>query len=140
MVFYSLVFRAHCHATEEPIKVEEALKFVTRSEKLIKRRVSGYFGNPIIVMETQLKRSGEIKDFFLRLKNSELIEKLASTLDKRIDDECNFYLRFDKQKAYEKFYELTTHGDAILLKAKLKAFPARKENAVLALRRFLENL
>ncbi|MEW6069219.1 MAG: RNA-binding domain-containing protein, partial [Candidatus Thermoplasmatota archaeon] len=69
-----------------------------------------------------------------------IIETLKEGLELRVDDERNFYMRFDKQKAFEEEYQLAEGEDTIATRCKLKVFPAEKAHAVLKLKEFLENL
>lgn len=53
------------------------------------------------------------------------------TIDTRIDDECNLYLRFDKKEFVEnKKLLLVDHGNCIHLRAKVAAYPAKKDSAI----------
>lgn len=56
------------HATENERNVEKALRFVSGTDKIEKRKTKGYHGNPIIVMEAEIKKSRDIKAFFSGLK------------------------------------------------------------------------
>ncbi|BDZ70786.1 hypothetical protein GCM10025861_13030 [Methanobacterium petrolearium] len=47
-----------------------------------------------------------------------------------MDDKGNLFLRFDKQCAYLGDLKMVEHGDALHLKLKIAAYPARKEIAL----------
>jgi RNA binding exosome subunit len=138
-LFYYITFRTYCHATESLEKVERALKFVSHSENISKSKLSGYYGNPITVMEAKLETANEFKEFFKCLGDT-TAQTLKNELALRVDDECNLYLRLDKQKAFEGDCKLSEGEDTIAVKCKLKVFPPKKEIAILKLREFLENL
>ncbi len=140
MVFYKLVFRAYCHATEDVQKVEDALRFISHTNKITHKSMKGYYGNPIIVMEGELKKSKDIRAFFSELKNNNLTAKIIDELSDRIDEGCKLYMRFDKQSAFEKIYALARHDDVISVNAKIKVYPTKKENAVKLVKEFLEDL
>ncbi|MDI6916706.1 MAG: RNA-binding domain-containing protein [Thermoplasmatales archaeon] len=140
MTFHYINFRTYSHATENEKSVEEALRFVSGTDKIEKRTAEGYHGNPIIIMEAKLKKSREAKVFFSGLKQQGLVGKILDELEDRIDEDCSFYLRFDKQKAFDKKYELVKHDDIILVKGKIKCFPPGKGSAVKSMKDFLENL
>ncbi|MBU3902592.1 MAG: hypothetical protein KKE04_04420, partial [Candidatus Thermoplasmatota archaeon] len=74
------------------------------------------------------------------LKKHGLVEKILDELEDRIDENSNFYLRFDKQKAFFQKYELVKHDDVVSVKGKIKCFPTNRRNAVKTLKDFLENL
>ncbi|MCG2826716.1 MAG: exosome protein, partial [Thermoplasmatales archaeon] len=105
MGFHYLRFRTYSHATENEKNVEKALRFVSGTDKIEKRKTKGYHGNPIIIMEATIKKSMEVKAFFSGLKKHGLVEKILDELEDRIDENSNFYLRFDKQKAFFQEYE-----------------------------------
>ena len=62
-------------------------------------------------------------------------ERILGEIEDRVDDDCSFHLRLDKQTAYEGGSAL---GDGLHLRAKVEAYPAKRENAVEAVRRSLE--
>ncbi len=140
MGFHYLNFRAYSHATENEKNVEKALRFVSGTEKIEKRKTKGYHGNPIVIMESAIKKSRDVKDFLSRLKKHLLVEKILDELESRIDEDHNFYLRFDKQKAFFQKYELVKHDDVISVKGKIKCFPPDKGNTIKTMKILLENL
>jgi len=146
-------FRTYCHATEDPNKVLKALGFLIGTElsendfkpgsKHCKiSRTKGYFGNPIITYEVNLIKSRDIRSFWdgLREKNPDLITELIPEIPARMDDDCYFHVRFDKQKAYQEQLEFTVHGDCIVVKVKIKAYPAKKELAIENIKIFFQSL
>jgi hypothetical protein len=54
-----------------------------------------------------------------------------------MDDKGNFFLRFDKQKAYLNELKVVEHGDSIHVKIKIAAYPAKKEPAMKLVRKLL---
>jgi len=54
-----------------------------------------------------------------------------------VDDNCSFFLTFDKQAAFEGDVR---RGDGITLRAKVEAYPAKREKAVTNARDVLEAL
>ncbi len=140
MSFYQINFMAYSHATENEKNVEEALRFVSGTDNIEFRKTKGYHGNLIIIMEATLKKSRDVKTFFSRLKQHGLVKKILNELEDRIDENNNFYLRFDKQKAFFQRYELVRHDDVISAKGKIKCFPTNKRNASKTVKVFLENL
>lgn len=140
LCFTCVNFRVYSHATENEKSVREALRFVSGTDSIEKRTAKGCHGNPIIVMEAEIKKSMEVKAFFSGLKKHGLMEKILDEVESRIDENNNFYLRFDKQKAFFQKYELVKHDDVISVKGKIKCFPANKRNAVKTMEILLENL
>ena len=140
MSFHYIKFRAYSHATENEKNVEKALRFISGTDEIEFRKTKGYHGNPIIIMEAEIKKSKDIRNFFSGLKKQGLMEENLKDLEKRIDENSNFYLRFDKQKAFFQKYELVRHDDVISVSGKIKCFPTNKRNAIKTMKKFLENL
>jgi RNA binding exosome subunit len=141
MIHY-IYLRTSAQATEDPEKVRSALKllFPPTGESAEKDTASvheivttGYHGNPIILMETELKRNKDCQYVIDRIREHlepAGISRLAAELEKRVDDDCNLYIRFNKQEAYLGKLMTTTKSDSILVRIKIKAYPARPENAI----------
>jgi RNA binding exosome subunit len=110
------------HATEDEVKVEQALKNTIQSEvakmKICCRRLSGHYKDPITIMTAKVTRS---KDASLILKT--MVQALSSidmlrVLDEigdRTDESGNLYLRLDKQKAFQ---EVLTFNDMDSIRVK----------------------
>lgn len=139
MALLNVHFRVFCHATEDEVKVVQALKFASGLEDITREVTEGYHGNPIIILEAFVKQKRRSEDLFSRLNEVELQEILAS-LDKRMDDDCNLYLRLDKQEAYLGNLKLTTNDDAIAVRAKVESYPKKRENAMKSATEFLVTL
>jgi RNA binding exosome subunit len=122
------------HATEDRNSVVKAVRnlfpegvdFPTYMES----NLDGYFGDPITKLQFIVKNRRPATDVFENLvSNLSSLDyiTLLDELSQRIDDTKNFYLRLDKQKAYQGKYILERH-DAIHIKFSLivphKADPA----------------
>jgi len=139
MGFHNLSFRTLVHATEDPDKVEAALRFLVGDGEIKFTRTAGYHGNPIIIMEARLDRRREICSFFEKLER-EQIEEILGTLAERMDDEGTLYLRLDKQAAYQGVCRLVTHDDVVSVRGKAESYPKTKEKAAASVRVLLESL
>jgi len=135
------------HATEDEDKVLDAIAtFIPEEidEEDIYFDVSetrGYFGNPIKVVNAEVKRSRAIRSFLENLK--ELLSEedrsyILEHLDEKVDEEGTLYLRFNKQKAYLGEVELDEGADVVQIRIKVKAFPMRKEAVIKDVREWLE--
>lgn len=134
---HNAVLRVHCHATEEEDRVRQALALLAGDAEVQVEHAEGHHKNPILVLEATLAKSAADK-VWARLRAAPLVaEQLAAETERRTDDRCTFYARFDKQRAYQGEVALTQGDDAIHLRSKLAAFPAKKEVAVGMVRRFL---
>jgi RNA binding exosome subunit len=59
-------------------------------------------------------------------------------IEDRLDEDGIYYLRFDKQSAYLGRIETAKRPDVIAFRAKVAAFPKRRENLVAALKATVE--
>ena len=129
---HNIVFRAIARATESEDRVKTALSLFLFDNGTKATLTEGHFGNPITILEG--KDRGKDCARFMELVKSNLSEHELETLKEerceRIDDECCFHIRFDKQAAFEGKVKIATTSDAIVAKIKLKAFPAKREKAI----------
>jgi RNA binding exosome subunit len=133
----SLAFRAFAHATEDPQKVEKALKFVSGAEEIAKTTSTGYHGNPIVIMEAKVTEGKALKAFFRSLAKEDL-KTLLETIERRVDEESFFFLRLDKQEAFLGNFRMAEGEDVIAVRGKIKSYPQNRENALAAMKKFLE--
>jgi RNA-binding protein len=139
MAILNVHFRVFCHATEDEAKVVQALKFASGAEDITREVTEGYHGNPIIILEVFIKEKRRSKDFFSKLSEDEL-QEIIGTLEKRMDDDCNLYLRLDKQEAYLGNLKMTASDDAIAVRAKVESYPKKRESAMKSATEFLGSL
>jgi len=137
--FSILHARALSHATEDLDKVTAAMKNVLEGADMVVVRTEGHHGNPIAVLECTIESAREI-DGFLRKLPDEAIAVLMDTVDKRVDDGCNLFLKLDKQEAYAGRTRLGTGDDVISIRLKVRAFPAKAEVAKEAARRLFRDI
>ncbi|ASJ09970.1 hypothetical protein A3L12_00980 [Thermococcus sp. P6] len=134
------------HATEDEEKVLEALETfipegIEDDVNVEVEETTGFFGNPIKVVNVEIKRSKAVRkflDYFKELLDGESRRYILDNLEEKVDEEGTLYVRFNKQKAYLGEPEIDEGGDTIQVKIKVKAFPMRKESVVKALREWLE--
>lgn len=131
-MFHRLDFRAHCHATEEKDRVLKAFAFVSGVNKPGEAEAQGFHGNPIIILRASVRQPRAIQAFWERVRKSGELDGVLKALDRRIDDDCRLHLRFDKQEAYRGRLKVVRHDDVVSLRAKVAAYPARKQEAVRA--------
>jgi len=141
MIHY-IHLRTSAQATEDPEKVRSALKLLLPPPGQSAKKDSitvhetvttGYHGNPIIVMEAELKQNKDCHYVVDRIREHlgpAGISQLAAELPQRVDDDCTLYIRFNKQEAYLGKLMTTTKSDSILVRMKIKAYPARPEKAI----------
>lgn len=132
--FSNAIVSAHVHATEEEQLVLEALRtFLPGEVEVGRSKLKGHHGNPIVALEAKVNRRRLLRELWQRaldkLRVGE-IDKLRALVPERVDDSCCLYLRFDKQLAHGGELVLTDSGDAIHLRLKVVAFPAKREVAI----------
>jgi len=125
----SLAFRTFVHATEDEGRVEQAVRNASGAEELSHSKSEGYHGNPITILETRITNAKAVKRFFDSLDRAD-IERLLETLERRVDEESFFFMRLDKQAAYEGRMVLADHDDIISVRGKIKSYPQSRENAL----------
>jgi len=103
-------------------------------------KLKGHHGNPITGFEARVNRKILLRELWERvvakLRAGEL-DNIRGILPMKIDNSCRIYLRFDKQLAYRGELVLAESGDAIHLKLKTAAFPAKREIAVGLVEKFV---
>jgi RNA binding exosome subunit len=148
MPFHWIKIRTFVHATESRKKVEQAFRFISGNNVDITiTKTEGYYGNLIEVLEATLKNKKEIESFWRliiaavreeegdsnSLKDEDFVipDFLSEAdIEKRTDDDCTFYLRLDKQAAFNRKVIPVLHDDAIIVRTKIKSYPANKNNAI----------
>lgn len=136
--FHYVDLRTFCYATEDDKRVEQAIRSFLPDEFEVERVESkGHHGDRIVVFSARLERADEMRHVLSKLADLPNIETVLDQLDDRVDDNCSFFLRLDKQAAYRGEVAL---GDGITFRAKVEAYPAKKEAAVENARETLERL
>ena len=137
--FSSMHVRALCHATEVRARVEQAVLNVAGEAELESSKTHGHHGNEIIVIEAHMKGSRQMERLLCRLSAAD-VREIRDTVDERMDDSCNLFIRLDKQKAFSGELTLADNDDAVAVRAKVAAYPARKSVATQAVRDFLDSV
>ena len=120
--------RAFCYATEDEPRVEAALRTYLPEEFPIERAESeGHHGDRILVLSARVENADGIRHVLGRVRELEDLDEVVDQLDERVDDNCAFYVKLDKQAA---FRGEVKRGEGLLLRAKVEAYPAKKPAAV----------
>lgn len=139
--FSSATVTTYAHATEDEQRVLTALKILLPEGVEIRRsKLKGHHGNPIVGFEARIERRKILRELWQRvvakLRAGES-KPLRNIVRKRIDETRHLYLRFDKQLAYVGELALTGSGDAVHLRLKVAAFPAKREIAIGLVEKFI---
>ena len=120
--------RTFCYATEDEDRVEQALRLFLPEAYPIDRETSkGHHGDRIIVLSTRVENADDMRYILDKVTDLDEFEQLDRELDDRVDEDCSLFLQFDKQAAFRGEVRL---GRGILFRAKVEAYPARKEAAL----------
>lgn len=142
--YHWLRLRAVAHPTEDPAKVQAALRFAAGLDEaglaaaLRTTPMETHHGLPLVVYEVVLDRSRQLREVLARIfALPGALDRLRSTIDARVDDDGILYLRVEKQAAFGGELRLAEGEDAIQLRLKVEAYPAGREASVAALQRVL---
>jgi RNA binding exosome subunit len=126
--FHYVDLRAFCYATEDEKRVEDALRAYLPAEFEIDRQLTaGHHGDRIVVLSARLENADDVRYVLDRLVTLPDYEDFLAELDERVSEDCSLYLTLDKQAA---FRGEIRRGDGITLRAKVEAYPAKRESAV----------
>ena len=137
--FHWIRVQTFCYATEKSELLEETFTALVGDEEFDEEISEGEHGNTMVIMEKRLTRQKEFESLFCRL-GPEILAWLDEDADNRIDDDCTFYMRLDKQEAVQGRFVVAHHGDVISVTGRIQSHPARKEVAVRNLREFVRSL
>jgi RNA binding exosome subunit len=134
------------HATEDENKVFSAIKKIITEQvfqeaNIKKSKLDGHYGNPITYLSIRVYKKSLIKKIIENLLSDINIqdrELLLSNFDNRVDDEGNFFIRFDKQAAYLGELNLC-ETDPIRLKIKLTIPRKQREQIIEALKQIFKS-
>ncbi len=135
--FHYLDFRTFCYETEDEERVAGALRtFLPPETSLERDETTGHHGDRILVLSTRLELADEMRYVLDRITEAEDFEAVVDQLADRVDGDCAFFIRFDKQLAYRE--GAIALGDGIQFRGKVEAYPATREGAVENLREYFE--
>jgi RNA binding exosome subunit len=137
--FHWTKVRLFCYATEDEEKLRDLIVSIAGTDEIDEEVSDGHHGNRMIIFSADLKGDAECGRLFGRL-GKDIVTSVIDDIDNRMDDDCTFYMRIDKQSAVSGVYEIAHHGDVVSVTCKVASHPARKEIAAKNMRRFLENV
>jgi RNA binding exosome subunit len=136
--FHYIDLRAFCYATEDEKRVAEALRaFLPEEFELQRVENEGHHGDRIVVLSARVERADEVRTVLAKLSELDDIDAVMEELDDRVDDNCAFFLTLDKQAAFK---DEAKRGNGLTLRAKVEAYPAKREKAIENARRALEDV
>lgn len=107
--------------------------FNLEEEKIVlqRRKAAGFNQKEIIILEVDLKKERHTNAFlnFFKEKLNEQQKEVLVKQENRLDDECNLFIRLDKNKLLNNEYWITDSGDCYHIRISIAAFPKKKEKA-----------
>ncbi|MFB6176087.1 MAG: RNA-binding protein [Halobaculum sp.] len=130
--------RTFSYATEDDRRVEDALRtFLPEEFAVEKQSVEGHNGDRIVTLSARVENADDVRQVLARLADLTEIERVLSELDDRVTENCELFLRLDKQEAFGGRVAL---GEGLTIRTKVEAYPAKRENAVENARDLLSEL
>ncbi|MBP3385466.1 MAG: exosome protein [Candidatus Methanomethylophilaceae archaeon] len=139
VTFHWVRVQTFCYATEKRELLEETMTELLGTDEFQEDISEGEHGNIMTILETRLTKQREFNSLFKKL-GPEICQWILDDIDNRIDEDCVFYMRLDKQKAVQGIYEVAHHGDVVAITGKVQSHPARKDVAVRVMSDFLTGL
>ena len=137
--FHWLRVETFVYATEKEDLVTETFANLAGVEEFNTFDSESEHGNRMLILQAMMTHRKEQQGVFTRL-GEELAKEIYDDAPEKIDEDCVFYIRLDKQKAVCGEYAVAHHGDVISITGKIASNPARQEVAVRNLREFLRDL
>ena len=126
-------------------KLLELIPFDIGEEKIPLDRKTAYGFNreKIVIFEIRLIKKRHVRAFLDQFKtklDDDLKSQLLKTLNERLDDECNFYIRLNKPDLiHHNKYTLTSDGKCVHITINIVAFPKRRETAFQEIKNYLQS-
>ena len=134
-MIHNIKFRAFVYENESVDEISQAiLNILPEAEE-----AEGLLEDKIIILSGVVSKKRYTKTFFNTLIEWTDLDKLNDDLERKIDEKGNWFLRFDKQDALDEIWTILDKGDAIHLKVKIAAYPAKKQIAVDKVREAISN-
>ena len=137
--FHWLRIETFCYATEKEDLVSETFRQIAGTDEFQTDVSESEHGNQMLILQHMITKQRDMDALFQRL-GKDLLQNFLDDMENRIDDDCVFYMRLDKQKAVCGEYEISHGGDVISITAKIMAHPAKKEVALNVMRDYLDRL
>ena len=138
-MIHNIKFRAFVYENESIDEITQSILNILPEAEIEAEEAEGLLEDKIIILSGVVSKKRYTKTFFKTLLDSVDLEKLNDDLELKIDEKGNWFLRFDKDDALNEKWTILDKGDAIHLKVKIAAFPAKKQIAVDKVREAIES-
>ena len=137
--FHWLRIKVFCYATENEELIHEKMAEFLGTDEFDCDIADSEHGNRIIILGSEISKQREIVPVFTSL-GKDVIDKIKDDIENRIDEDCVFFLRLDKQEFVQGRYRIVHHGDVLSITGKVASHPAKKEIAAKKMIEFLNSL
>ena len=138
--FHELQVEAFVLATEDGERVRTALGNLLGEEpgdRLEEHITKGAHNNPITILRVSITRNREITRVLDRWRGIPIMETALAEAEERMDDDCVFHIRADKNRAYLGEIARWIKGEAVEIRIKAATYPSSKLKALSILRETL---
>ena len=129
-MIHNIKFRAFVYEDESIDDISQAILNILPEAEIEAEEAEGMLDDKIIILSGRVSKKRYTKTFFNTLIEWTDLDKLNEDLERKMDEKGNWFLRFDKEDALDEIWTVKDSGDAIHLKIKIAAFPAKKEIAL----------
>lgn len=131
---------AFCHPTEDMKKVKRAFSTISPIEPIISRTHT-HFDSDMYILNSVLTRKGDISKFVEIIKSMSKGDRneLLNTLDSRVDENGNLYVRFDKFAALNGDIKLGDNTEPVSVTIKFVSYPFDANKIIHEMKELLEN-
>ena len=129
-MIHNIKFRAFVYEDEDVDEISQAILNLLPEAEIEAEEAEGMLEDRILILSGVVSKKRYTKAFFNTLLENVDLDKLNDDLERKMDEKGNWFLRLDKTDALDEKWTILDKGDAIHLKVKVAAFPAKKEVAV----------
>ena len=129
-MIHNIKFRVFVYENENLDDLAQAVLNILPEAEIEAEEAEGLTDNKIVILSGVVSKKRFTQTFFNTLLESVDLKDLTRDLERKIDDNGNWFLRFDKNDAINEKLTIVDSGDAIHLKIKIAAYPARKDIAI----------
>ena len=130
--------RVMIYSTEDEELVTGMFEELVGTDEYERDIAEGELGNETLILEANLTRRRDIDGLFDRL-GEDVIKWILDEIEERIDEDCSFFFRLDKQKAVTGEYAIGSGGDVVSFICKVASYPAKRELAIDVLKKYLNS-
>jgi hypothetical protein len=131
--------RVMIYSTEDADRISNMFAELTGTDEYTEEIAEGELGNITRILEVSLTKKKDIDGLFERL-GEDVINWISNEIEERIDEDCSFFFRLDKQDAMSGKYRIGAGGDVISFICKVASYPAKRELAIDVLKDYFNSL